>query len=493
MLSGPVRRLALFSAIAALSWSANASAAQQLGFNVHQSSTTGLSATKDASLKWVRIDLNWFDAEPQQGNYNFAPFDALINAATAKGLNVLAVLAYTPAWASAGNARGDSTNNDVPNAGTYASFVTAVVNRYKSKVTHYELWNEPNLGEFFEGTPQDYTSRVLVPGAQAVHAACPACKVVAPGLASIGSQYATWMDASLAAAKNDIDIVSGHIYAQFTQDDPGAGTTSDSFFNKLESHRVVKVGTVTVYEGPLSFREVMAKHNVTKPFWLTETGKTATPGNAQQEDAQKLYYRRVLEAMLTRPWWDATIFYEGFDVPNSGYTWGIVVEDGAQPSGYRKKAVFDFLKRAAEAQPAFGGNKTDCDDGLDNDGDDKIDFPADPECTSAGTASEGVAPPPGGDGGAPAADGGGSASGGAPPPPGSGEGATPRGDDGSGAGSRGTSSGSDGGCSATGTGANGHGAAVFVLIVAAALSLRRRSHRGREASRRRPPATPSRA
>lgn len=376
---------------------AEAHAAQELGLNIHQSATTGVNASKDASVQWARIDLNWYDAEPQQGQYDWTIFDGLINAATAKGLSVLAVIGYTPAWASSGDTKGGGNLNDVPNPGTYASFVTAVVNRYKSQVTHYELWNEPNLGQFFEGTPADYTSRVLVPGAQALHAACATCKVVAPGLASVGSEYATWMDASLAAAKNDIDIVSGHIYAQFTEDDSGAGTTSDSFMNKLEQHRVIKVGSAIVYEGPLSYREVMAKHGVTKPFWLTETGRTATAGNAQQEDAQKLYFRRVLEAMPTRPWWEATIFYEAFDVPNSGYTWGVVVEDGAQPTGYRKKAVFDLLAQGIPPAPAVDGGAIGADGGATG-------SPSDPD---GGASGNGAGP-----GGGASGDGGGASSGG---------------------------------------------------------------------------------
>ena len=109
---------------------------------------------------------------------------------------------------------------------------------------------------------------------------CPTCKVMAPGLASIGDDYDAWMDASLAAAKDQIDIVSGHIYAGFPVDSPGSGSTSDSFFNKLESHRVLETNGTVVYEGPLSFREVMLKHGVSKPFWLTETGKEATLGDA---------------------------------------------------------------------------------------------------------------------------------------------------------------------------------------------------------------------
>lgn len=291
-------------------------AAKELGCNVHQSTDVGMDATKDAGLGWVRVDFNWLDAEPTtQGTYDWSRFDAIVIAADARGLKVLAVTGYTPACASQANVKGDGSTNDVPKAGTYAPFVTAAVNRYEAKVTTWKIWNEPNLEQFFEGTIQEYIDRILVPGADAVHAACPACKVMGPGLATVGTAYAAWLDAVLTQAGAKLDIVSGHIYSSFSEPGGGAGTTSDSFLNKLESHRVVKIGSATVYEGPLSFKEVMDKHGVTKPFWLTETGKEATIGNAAEEEAQRLYIRRVLDVMVNRPWWTTTIFYEAFDEP----------------------------------------------------------------------------------------------------------------------------------------------------------------------------------
>lgn len=460
------RAAAALVALAAAATSASASAAPaELGLNVHQSKDTGVDVASGAGLKWARIDVDWYGIETAAGVYDWSVIDALVDRATSKGLSVLAVLSYTPAWASQGDAKGGGTLNDVPKAGTYASFVTAAVNRYKSKVTHYELWNEPNLQQFFEGTPADYVSRVLVPGADALHAACPACLVLGPGLATVGGEYATWMDVVFPAAASKIDVVTGHVYAGFPgpAGSSGPGVTSDSFFNKLESHRVVKVGGTTVYEGPLSFKEEMDKHGVKKPFWLTETGLEATSGNAKEEAAQVDYYKKTLEAMLTRPWWTATIFYEAFDEPGQPYRWGVVRRDPAAASGYVPKASYGFLSKVRASSPYFGGSKTDCDDGLDNDGDGATDFPADTTCASAGAPSEGK--PVGPDAGASSSSSGASGSSGV-------------GDDG------GASSGfvdpgerppsDDSGCSASPRAGVGEGVLVGALALALGLALRRR-------------------
>ena len=412
MLLSASRRLAIGAALSVAAAAIAAPAAAQpkaLGLNIHQSTTVGLDATRDAGLGWVRIDLNWLDAQPTPAAPDFTLFDAIVDGATARGRKVLAVVGYTPAWASSGDALGDGSVNDVPAPGAYEAFVTATVEHFQGRVTHYELWNEPNLDVFFEGTAADYTERILVPGADAVHAACPTCTVVAPGLASVDPDFPDWLLASLTAAGDRIDVVSGHIYAGFQGDDLGAGTTSDSFLDRLESHRVVKAGDTVVYEGPLSYREVMLAAGAAQPFWITETGREATLGDAAEEANQVALYRNVLEAMLPRPWWTNTLFYEAFDEPNTGIAFGVVLHDDAAPGGYQAKQVMGFLQEVTAAQPAFGGDGTDCADGLDNEGDGLVDYPDDPDCTSLLDVSEGEPP---GDGGLGGSGGGGGAGGG---------------------------------------------------------------------------------
>jgi hypothetical protein len=389
-----VPALALAASTSLLGLARPALAVQELGLNTHQSTSVGLDATRDAKLRWVRIDLNWFNAQPTPAAPDFSLFDTIVDEAQARGLSVLAVVGYTPDWASAGDQKGGGALNDVPKEGTYADFVKATVEHFQGKITHYELWNEPNLEQFFEGNPDDYVQRVLLPGAAAVHQACPSCVVLAPGLATVGGKYDEWMSASLAAAKDQIDIVTGHVYADF-----GNGQSADNFFNKLEQHRVLKSGDLVVYEGPLSFKEVMSQHGVNKPFWLTETGREAPLGDATKLEEQRVFYRHVLEAMPSRPWWTATIFYESFDEPASGYSFGVVMHDESKPLGYEAKPVLGLLQKVVGAQTAFGGSGADCDDGLDNDGDGFVDYPADPECSSILASSEGDPPPDGGLGG----------------------------------------------------------------------------------------------
>src|SRR5207248_4701323 len=208
-------------------------------------------------------------------------------------------------------------------------------------------------------------------------------------------------------AKDVIDIVSGHDYSDFPADLITQDPTAASFFTKLENHRVLKIGDTVVFEDPLSLRESMVKYGAAdKPFWLTETGVEAAFGNAAAMDAQKTYARHVLEAMLLRSWWKATVYYEAFDEPAGGFTFGFALHDGTPPKGYQTKPVCALVQKATSQQPALGGTGTDCSDGLDNDWDGLIDFPSDPDCARASSPSEGAMPAPdagddGGNGGEP--------------------------------------------------------------------------------------------
>src|SRR5262247_1337636 len=112
--------------------------AKELGACVHTASLGG-PVTRDAKLRWARMDVTWLDAQPSQGAPNFASYDAKVDAAIASGLKVLLIIAYAPVWASQGDTKGGGSQNDLPKVGAYAAFTTEVVNHFKNRVTHYEI------------------------------------------------------------------------------------------------------------------------------------------------------------------------------------------------------------------------------------------------------------------------------------------------------------------------------------------------------------------
>jgi MYXO-CTERM domain-containing protein len=150
-------------------------------------------------------------------------------------------------------------------------------------------------------------------------------------------------------------ILSGHIYAAFPEDDSGAGLTKDSYYNKLDSHRVIGP-----FQGPLSIREsALAENHPELPIWITETGRQATVGNAADLEAQRLLVQRVLDAMESRPWWGGTIFYElseehpggAFPDIHFGLALRTADPDGTPLDNFDRKPAFDYLKQRLAAAP----------------------------------------------------------------------------------------------------------------------------------------------
>jgi Cellulase (glycosyl hydrolase family 5) len=89
---------------------------------------------------------------------NWARFDAAIDGARARGLNVLLTLTGgAPKWATAGK-RDFLTR---PNATAFGKFATAVGRRYGSKVSWWSVWNEPNLGKLLKPIYQGSRGRTL--------------------------------------------------------------------------------------------------------------------------------------------------------------------------------------------------------------------------------------------------------------------------------------------------------------------------------------------
>ena len=344
-----LRCLVLLGLLAAAA-TATASPTNYMGVNAHQPKDHVLDGIKDLGMTWVRMDFNWVQMEQKQGKFTWTHFDKMVNAAHARGLKVFPTIGYGPSWATV-DQDSKKGSNDCPKAGLYY------------KITK---------------------------------AGCPSCKVLGPELASVGSKHADYLEASiLALKKNNLmwDIITHHIYSKFVEQDISLlACTGDTFFNDLDKHRKCMLGPVVIYEGPLSPREVLLKYKLGHlPLWLTETGLKAPITDTKKQTEQVLYYRRVMEEQLKRSWWTHTFFYEIIDDNNWPDKWGMATISGSNPKypgSYQKKPVWAFMKKVLSKQPKYGGSGTDCNDGLDNDYDKKIDYPADTGCSSASDTTE---------------------------------------------------------------------------------------------------------
>ncbi len=332
--------LLLVLVVAAVPGAVTASAADvasPFGVNAHVPQGAEMNAAFDrlkaAGIGWGRIDFIWALAEPVRGRYDWRTYDALAAAASARGLKVYATVAYTPAWATDGPAvTGVPRNPD-----DWRRFCFRAAKRYRNKIQHWGLWNEPNLPRFWSGSRQQYIDVIVKTGADAIHSGNPAAKVGGPDLAHLTAGDADWYDwlrQTLLEAGDRLDFITHHLYD---------GDGNRDVTSKLENNTVFG-GRPSLWNAVNpSVKEVLKNTGWLgrKPFWLTETGWES---NRVSEARQADYYGGLLDDWLTgrsgRDWVDKIFFYELKDGPaETGLSWGLWRSDGsAKPAweAYRR-------------------------------------------------------------------------------------------------------------------------------------------------------------
>ncbi|HXT52519.1 MAG TPA: cellulase family glycosylhydrolase, partial [Thermoanaerobaculia bacterium] len=326
-------RVLAFAALAALiaTPAARADDLSPFGINVHAPAGAQLSAELDRAerggIGWIRIDFIWAAVESQRGVYDWRLYDALVAAAQQRGISVLAIIAYTPQWAT----DGPEISGVPRDAGDWATFCTKAAKRYRGRIAAWEIWNEPNLTKFWAGTRQQWWQQVLIPGADAIHAADPHALVAGPALAHLGSRdWHHWLLETLQTAGDKIDVVTHHLYdGDGSRDVTTKLDGSTQFGNNPGLWDVIAP----------SVREVLKAAGARdKPFWLTETGwESGDVGETRQAD----HYRGLLGDWLgggSRDWVKKIFFYELQDGPD--FSWGVLHADGSPKPAYAQVRGF---------------------------------------------------------------------------------------------------------------------------------------------------------
>jgi hypothetical protein len=107
-------------------------------------------------IKRLRMQAGWNKTERVKGQYDFAWLDKIINDAHARGFQPWLQTSYgNVLYAGGGGANlgaGLPVSEEALQA--YDRWVTALVTRYKDKVSDWEVWNEPNFGDNTINTPE---------------------------------------------------------------------------------------------------------------------------------------------------------------------------------------------------------------------------------------------------------------------------------------------------------------------------------------------------
>jgi GH35 family endo-1,4-beta-xylanase len=134
-----------------------------LGQHVHYLSNPGSNTTQMfGSIRIWDNQVRWDQVNPAPGTYDWTVLDQVVANAQAVGAKeILYVLGSTPLWA-AKYPTADFTYYNGPGSASvpaniedWKTWVRAVAERYKGRITAYQPWNESNLSAMFYAGEQD--------------------------------------------------------------------------------------------------------------------------------------------------------------------------------------------------------------------------------------------------------------------------------------------------------------------------------------------------
>jgi len=275
------------------------------------------AAMRSAGVQSERMEIAWDLAEPQQGQYDFALTDRKALAAARAGIDVLALIVRSPAWAARHPGEPFSSPRDPAD---YAAFAKVLVARYGPNgslwaehpevparpIRAWQVWNEPNLAVYWAEQPfmRGY-ARLLNAADAAIKQADPGSTVVMAGLANF-----SWRDLerlfSKGGAKLHFDVAAVH---------PFSGRPSNA----------VKIVALN--------RKALNRHGAKgKPIWLTELTWSSAKGKKKKltqnwetteagqalrlRQAYRLFVRARRALRLQRIYWYTWVTVDR-DSPNS--------------------------------------------------------------------------------------------------------------------------------------------------------------------------------
>jgi plastocyanin len=292
-----------------------------------------LDKLQAAGVTWVRIDMGWpsiqEDGRGDISDWYVERIDFAVDAARARGMQILGTLSGTPSWANGGNPR-NVPPDDPADYGWAAQWVAS---HFRGRVAAFEVWNEPNSTRFWTGSVTRYVD-VLRAAYPRFKAGDPDVKVVLGGPAN---KDTAWIGAAYeAGAKGFFDVMGLHSYMSPSDLPPETDN-----------------GTIWTLAGVSRVLDVMEDHgDGSKEIWFTEYGWSSHPNSGSEANwdrgvtqaQQADYLVRSLRFLGThRPYVTQVFWYEERNETSGGVhedNFGLLTSDLVEKPAYAAAKAF---------------------------------------------------------------------------------------------------------------------------------------------------------
>ncbi|HAZ62902.1 MAG TPA: hypothetical protein DCZ72_04745 [Armatimonadetes bacterium] len=254
-----------------------------------------------AGVRWTREEFQWHRIEPREGEYDWTFYDAMVDTAGRHGLSIYGLLCYWTPWSASYTREG---------VDEYTRWVRAVVTRYRDRIKHWEIWNEPNI--FFWSGPKELYPVMLAESYAAIKEVDPEARVLGISTAGIDLAFINQVMASGAP----FDDLTVHPYR--------GALDEAAFVAELRA-------AAEAVEG--------------RPVWITEMGwPTQYLGGVDETEQARLLARCYLSAV-------------GSGAVTS-MSWYNYRNDGVDP--FYNETNFGVIRRDFSPKPAYQALRTVC-------------------------------------------------------------------------------------------------------------------------------------
>jgi hypothetical protein len=186
------------------------------GLHFHRlaSTTRWPQSIQVGSWRLLAAYVDWPDLEPSRDKWDLKNLDLYLSLAEQYHVEVMLPLVRTPQWASA---RPDEKSSyalgnaaEPKDMADWQNYVRTIATRYKGRIHEYEIWNEPNLKEFYTGSIQQMVEMARI-AYTTLKEIDPTILVCSP---SATNQYGVqWLEQYLkAGGAKYADVIGYHFY-----------------------------------------------------------------------------------------------------------------------------------------------------------------------------------------------------------------------------------------------------------------------------------------
>ncbi len=300
---------------------------------------TELAQIKQAGFSWIRQTFPWAQIEPQQGQFDWAKWDRIVQ--DSGDLHIIAVLDTSPTWAASSSLQPPTSTLQ------FANFARLLALRYGDRIDYYQIWDEPNLGDRWQGevNPIGY-AEMLRQARDAIRQVDPTATIILAGLAPTvetnTANMADWLFLRRlyeAGARDLFDVVAGKPYG---------------FDTPPDDHRIDP--NILNFQHLVLLREEMEQHgDAGKALWATQfgwnTAQNSPWGQATPEQQHSYTEQAINFARENWPWLGVmTIENWQPNVPSDDPRWGFSIKNNL-PEVVEFSRGLSFYPAALQSRP----------------------------------------------------------------------------------------------------------------------------------------------